>query len=690
MQLIDKFVPHRNYGKEFQGGPIWKSLCLKGLNGDSTKTLYHTDYQINEPKFALTEIADLCPRILEFLNSFTDVTLCQRIRLMLLEPGAKIHVHRDRATDGLAIGINVALNNPPHCNFIIDTDELGKSDEWTRQIPFRPGTGMIINVGKYHYVENNSSENRIHMIIDGPIRYSKDQLVALANGQNGIGSMSELVTRVLCKRALQGKSLESSESMIHFGKSYAVIARAISSYVSLVVIDPQAQPNELNDELMNMTTGSLYPADIEVCPEATIDSTIERLRFKGAKNIAVIRAGTFIPIFWNFIYQVLFNFGEMKRRGARIAGHIIDFQDDEFAPHFHEQMTLFRLCDQSGPLPQLRTAALKIEFPPFERSAENFHDQYTPYWLRSKLGSPKMLKPKWCSQAIAESLSTGHEIMNLSPGLRATKQYSYFEKSKSPELALVRKRVSDDLEIARNTAYIFNNEPLHLGTKWPENFRPEVLLSVAAGLKPFALLNSYWPSADPAQIFFFDFSARALQCIQELTRISEWTNFAPTIKTLASANNHFKGLSDRELYLRAESALREGFAGQPQQLMHQLARGRTARFEELNFLSDWRPILNALVSRPKFIFWHSNAWNNKAIHLLRSPAWLRRRYQTMVGQIAQQYELKAWLHKRDFEALIGPTFAEPTGIVTHGAGPNFPAQESDYELINLREQQIDL
>lgn len=149
------FVNHRSDGEDHQG---WSSLCLHGLS--STQTRCHTEYGYSDPAeapYGWTEIADLCPVTTAFFRDLFGYDRYARVRFMGLEPGGYILPHRDSDTDRLN-AINIALNNPDGCDFVMEGKGL---------VPFRPGTANMLALVNRHIVWNRSSEDRIHIIVHG-------------------------------------------------------------------------------------------------------------------------------------------------------------------------------------------------------------------------------------------------------------------------------------------------------------------------------------------------------------------------------------------------------------------------------------------------------------------------------------------------------------------------------------------
>jgi hypothetical protein len=78
---------------------------------------------------------------------------------MKLSAGGYIMPHTDGP--GRIFGpFNIAINNPKGCEFYFR--------KWGK-VPFRQGTGNILDIGNEHIVWNNSKEDRYHFIVHGEI-----------------------------------------------------------------------------------------------------------------------------------------------------------------------------------------------------------------------------------------------------------------------------------------------------------------------------------------------------------------------------------------------------------------------------------------------------------------------------------------------------------------------------------------
>lgn len=139
-------VPHRDQYGEHRG---WKSFCL---HGKSTEQTQHCDD--DRPFHWIPEIQEIMPQTVEFFKSWPGGTY-QRVRVMSLEPGGYVSLHRDNNTNYLG-PINIAITQPEGCRFIMK--------DWG-MVPFKSGDAYMLDVGNWHAVFNDSDETRYHIII---------------------------------------------------------------------------------------------------------------------------------------------------------------------------------------------------------------------------------------------------------------------------------------------------------------------------------------------------------------------------------------------------------------------------------------------------------------------------------------------------------------------------------------------
>ena len=134
--------------------PGWESMAVHG------QAVWATDPPKNNPElegvdFHWTELADICPRTVEWFKDCWPTQGYQRIRFMMLRDGGFIRPHQDLDRRELS-AMNIALNNPDGCEFAMEDAGI---------IPWVPGDVRLIDVGRRHCVWNQSGKDRLHMIV---------------------------------------------------------------------------------------------------------------------------------------------------------------------------------------------------------------------------------------------------------------------------------------------------------------------------------------------------------------------------------------------------------------------------------------------------------------------------------------------------------------------------------------------
>jgi hypothetical protein len=157
--LESEFVPHRRYDEGAgYGHRGWKSICVHGLS--ATQTENYSAYghaSLDSAPYKWTEIADQCPITVKFLKETFPFERYYRVRFMWLEPRGYIAPHRDQKESGF-FPCNIALNQPKGCEFGMQGRGL---------LPIKEGSVFLPNISNLHFVQNESQEVRIHLIIHG-------------------------------------------------------------------------------------------------------------------------------------------------------------------------------------------------------------------------------------------------------------------------------------------------------------------------------------------------------------------------------------------------------------------------------------------------------------------------------------------------------------------------------------------
>jgi len=175
LDKVDKFYVEHRDGEDHNG---WTSCCLHGIELD--KTLGWENYATREQDvtYKWTELTEYTPTITNFWKNIFPVEEYKRLRFMRLNPGGFITRHRDHDPskqsnydifrDGIAI--NLALTHPDGCIMKFDSNDT---------VPWAPGRAIMLNVGHYHEVTNQSNMPRVHMIAHAIIGNKKQEFCDL-------------------------------------------------------------------------------------------------------------------------------------------------------------------------------------------------------------------------------------------------------------------------------------------------------------------------------------------------------------------------------------------------------------------------------------------------------------------------------------------------------------------------------
>lgn len=141
---------HRDQYSDTQG---WKSFCIHGKSYNATRE--DSYYNDKRPYVWTPEAEQLMPKTTEYFKNIWPALQYHRLRVMLLEPGGYIGIHRDSEISQLS-AINLAITQPKNCEFIF---------EHHGPIPFTQGSAFWLDISNNHTVFNHSDTPRWHIII---------------------------------------------------------------------------------------------------------------------------------------------------------------------------------------------------------------------------------------------------------------------------------------------------------------------------------------------------------------------------------------------------------------------------------------------------------------------------------------------------------------------------------------------
>ena len=132
----------------------WYAVTLYGYGSDKTKS--HWEYRQPGVNPFLTDIGEKCYGTIKWVNSLPYARI-DDIRFLVIKPGGYISKHIDVPEHNWLDPLNISLTYPEGSKFILNEKE----------VPYKPGVSIVLNVHYEHYVENNSDEERVHLVVHG-------------------------------------------------------------------------------------------------------------------------------------------------------------------------------------------------------------------------------------------------------------------------------------------------------------------------------------------------------------------------------------------------------------------------------------------------------------------------------------------------------------------------------------------
>lgn len=668
--LIDHFVEHRPATQENQlSDGKWKSLGLRTFQGDPTKTEYHKSYTSDDKgDYKNTVMLERCPKTKAFLESITELSQCDRVRFMLLEPGTEIKVHSDSDRD-VSFAINISLNMPEGCSFWSNLNPDGSENEFSLKVPFLDsGSVLLFNNAKYHKLKNESQVPRMHIIFHGPVRFNDEQILELARKQNKLLSRKELVKHLVRKKALMGESFSKTPALLKDWQGSGLTEDALGEDIALCVLSTTEEAFE------RITEPSLFPLSFE--RSHTLDTFLKEHLDK--KYVVAISAGTFIKETHQFVLEVFKQLYLMNKRQAAVAGHIL--AHGHSVPYFHQQFLIVDVdnwkklkAPEFGPF----FSQENISFPAHERG-KDIHDDYTPEELRPSSVEFSTLTgaANWGSRVMAASLNHGWPVLNLSNGLRHCRDYIYPLDNKPEARGRVESEIAARRSVAMQDVYLFNNEDLRI--PMVDGLKPSIFISVAAGFKPIKIISQYHLDHQ-SEIHFADFSGNALRYVKTAALQKDFSSLYSHIEKfnkVLKPEAWSKKLNENLL----RATIRDYFEGDEKHFFDCLSHLEKAHFHQMDFVLHPESMVELLNGQP-FLIWVSNAFYNNHLFHLMGKTQAQKRFLELASAIAGKLGTRGFKEKGTQNILFGESVQSPIGFLTDGCSLVISKKQEDFTVI---------
>lgn len=259
-----------------------------------------------------------------------------------------------------------------------------------------------------------------------------------------------------------------------------------------------------------------------------INDCLEQVLQNGHQYAFVLKVGNFMhdtKYTINHYFKKLWN-------GEKVVGHILDRKDGYYEIHPQAFMIDVKWWEEKGKPAFGDTVRCTWSITEPERSDINFHDDYTPIWVKkgtnTKQYNMKYRGADWIKLALED------DALGVWPDqIRASKEYMYPEV---PDYMFKMEDIHKSMD--SNILYAANTETISI--KRRNKVKPhDTVICSAGGASPF--LHAYTNRLRPdGNLWIYDISPLALQFQQKLYLYWDGKNYAKFLQDFMKENPLFK------------------------------------------------------------------------------------------------------------------------------------------------------
>jgi hypothetical protein len=289
-----------------------------------------------------------------------------------------------------------------------------------------------------------------------------------------------------------------------------------------------------------------------------------------------------------------------------------------------------------------------------ERSQENFHDDYTPFWIKPGSGKTRYSGPasQFNSQVVRAFLEAGYSINNLDQNIRDRKWNLYanhnleyiepffqtgeitYPVDRVPQIV---NRILSERDSLGNTVYILNSEELYSHS--PKFNTLDHYIGVASGFKGILLLNRFG-FKDTTQITYVDVSTAGLNFQKFLSETWDGNldSYQHVVNQYQQKNTAYRYAwrswnswhSEIDLFLSTAGLTKDEF-----QTIWQQTVKLTHNYLTVNLLEDTQLLIDQIdkVGGSNVYMWLSNAYDMQWTRFLLGKTQTQTKFNALLADL---------------------------------------------------------
>lgn len=312
----------------------------------------------------------------------------------------------------------------------------------------------------------------------------------------------------------------------------------------------------------------------------------------------------------------------VKNKDYFIAGHILDGKPKNKYLHLHEQCFVVNLDHFNNFDHKLDFVCNQEKtFQDYYRSKENFHDDYTPLWVKGLDSKITVKNYDWSASWLNYGLQTNTLYMFVE-GIRGNKFHMYPETPKHRETWYLTIKEENQLSRILDSAckvdtqhHIFNNENFSRLSAKTVKDKIDTIIVPASGFFAVHAYNYFKPN----KIIYYDIDATTLN-LRKI--IDEKWNAVDPIKNLSVDNlNPFQDIETPQIQLMDNDWIK---SEEESRKVWEEFQKVEKEYHNIDIIADYEKLLNLIPNNNSFIWLNSiytysiNIWNHRPSKIFES------------------------------------------------------------------------